>query len=75
MAASEPTHPEPLRMTAPDVKARLDAGEPATILDVRGQQAWEGSSVKIRGAVRVSPADFRVDPAWPRDRLTVAYCT
>jgi hypothetical protein len=62
-------------MNAPDVKARLDAGEPATFLDVRGQQAWEGSPFKIRGAIRVAPAEFRVDTAWPKDRLTVTYCT
>jgi hypothetical protein len=64
-----------LRISPADLKARLDVGEPVTILDTRGTQAWESSDVKVRGAVRADAHDFHVDPAWPQDRLTVAYCT
>lgn len=64
-----------LRMSADDLMARLDAGEPATILDVRSETAWEPSKEKVRGAVRVHPEHFSISPAWPRDQLTVLYCT
>jgi hypothetical protein len=44
-----------------------------TFLDVRGDKAWEASSNKIRGAIRVRMADWHIDPAWPKDRPTVVY--
>ena len=64
-----------LRISPADLKDRLEAGEPATILDTRNPHAWQSSDVKIRGAVRVDAHDLHVDPGWPKDRLTVAYCT
>lgn len=64
-----------LRIGPEDLRNRLEAGEQATILDVRNPQAWESSGEKIQGAVHVDPENFRADPVWPRDRLTVAYCT
>lgn len=66
---------ENVRINADDLKARLEAGEPVTILDVRGTRPWEESDIKIRSAIRVDPYQFRVDPSWPKDRLTVTYCT
>jgi hypothetical protein len=75
MAQSRSTVGRKLRIFREDVKARLVGGEALTVLDVRGEKAWESSGEKIRGAIRVSPEHFRVDPAWPKDRLTVAYCT
>ena len=62
-----------LRISPADLKTRLDAGEAATILDTRNPHAWQSSDVKIRGAIRVDAHDFRVDPAWPKDQLTVVY--
>ncbi len=61
------------RISAEDLKRRLEAGEPATILDVRNPVAWDSSAVKIRGAVRAELAHLHVDPGWPKDRLTVIY--
>ena len=43
---ANPTAPtaESLRIRPEDVKARLDAGESVTILDVRSPQAWQSSA-------------------------------
>jgi hypothetical protein len=64
-----------LRMDAKELKRRMDSGEPVTILDVRGPQAWDSADIKIRGAVRTPPDALPADPPWPKDRLTVAYFT
>jgi hypothetical protein len=60
-------------MSAQDLKSRLEAGEPATVLDVRGAKAWDSSNEKIRGAARVDPGHLQIDTRWPKDQLTVAY--
>ncbi len=63
-----------LKIDAAEVKERLEANEPLTILDVRGKAAWDSSAEKIRGAIRVDPEKpLRQDPGWPQDRLTVVY--
>jgi hypothetical protein len=67
--------PETLRIEPRDLKGRLDSGQPVTILDVRAPQAYDASAEKIAGDIRVSPDEFGIDAAWPKDRLTVAYCT
>jgi hypothetical protein len=61
------------RITAPDLKTRLQAGEPATILDARQDKAWDSSDVKIRGAFRIDANHFQINPNWPKNRLTVVY--
>ncbi len=63
-----------IRITVDDFKARLNSGEPVTVLDSRGEQAWQSSPVKIQGAHRW-PADLPGHASWPKNRLTVAYCT
>ena len=73
MTARQEPVTEELRISADDVKARLQSGVPVTMLDVRNDKAWETSPVKIRGAIRVRPADWHIDPSWPKDRLTVVY--
>jgi hypothetical protein len=60
-------------MSAGDVRKRQEAGEPTTFLDVRNPKAWESSPIKIVGAIRASADQFRIDPSWPKDRLTVVY--
>jgi hypothetical protein len=72
MAATTETQSVP-RVGVEDLKEWVDAGRPATILDARGSQAWDSTNVKIRGAIRVDPKAFRVDPAWPKDQMTVVY--
>jgi rhodanese-related sulfurtransferase len=66
---------ESARIDAADLKARMEASEPVTVIDVRGKEPWESSDIKVRGAIRVDPYHFRIDPSWPKDRLTVLYCT
>jgi rhodanese-related sulfurtransferase len=73
MATYATTTGQAARISPRELKSRMDAGEPATILDVRNPKAWDSSDVKIRGAVRVSPDQPMVDPPWPKDRLTVVY--
>ncbi len=67
---------EPDRITAEEVKTKLDLGEALTILDVRNPQAWSESEFKLPGAIRIplEELDARVDEI-PRDRPVVAYCT
>ena len=49
------------RITKEQLKERLDRGETPTILDVRLKYAYEHSTVKLPGAIRVSP--YTVDSA------------
>jgi hypothetical protein len=62
-----------LRIGADEVKARLKAGVPVTMLDVRNDKAWEATPVKIPGAIRIRPADWHIDASWPKGQLTVVY--
>lgn len=62
-----------LRISAPDLVARRQAGEPMTLIDVRAARAWDSSPEKLPGAVRADGHDFHIDPSWPKNRLTVAY--
>ena len=59
-----------LRINADEVNMRLEAGEPIAVLDARNREPWESSPVKVRGAIRWTG---RIDPSWPKDRLTVVY--
>jgi hypothetical protein len=43
------------------------------MLDVRNDRAWEATTVKVVGAVRIRPADWHIDPSWPIGQLTVVY--
>ena len=62
------------RMTKDELKALLD-GPDLTIIDVRHDQDWKGSDVKIKGAVREDPDDVQ---SWAnkyaKNKLIVLYC-
>ena len=73
MADQEPADVGDVRIRPENVKSRLESGESAIALDVRGWKAWESSDLKIRNALRADPERFRADPSWPRDRLLVVY--
>jgi hypothetical protein len=75
MAVSESGDAQPSRMSAEEVAARLEEGEPVTVLDARSPQAWGESRLKVRGAIRIDRDHLALDPSWPKDRLTVVYCT
>jgi hypothetical protein len=64
---------EAYRVSARDVLGWIAAGQPVTVLDDRSSAAYEGSRERIRGDVHVDHDDFRIDPSWPRDRITVVY--
>jgi len=66
---------ETIRLTPEELQERTQAGESALFLDVRGTVPWQESAEKIRGAIRVDPYRFQIDPSWQRDQLTVLYCT
>lgn len=63
------------RISKEELKQRLDAADPArlpVIIDVRLKYPYEHSTVKLPGAIRISPK--ALDPsALPRDREIVAY--
>lgn len=73
MTTSSQTAVRSIRMSANDFKARREASESVTVLDVRSQKAWDASPVKIPGAIRAQPDKLRIDSSWPKDRLTVVY--
>jgi rhodanese-related sulfurtransferase len=73
MATTSQTATQSLRMSPEDAKRRLEKDEAATILDARNPNAWDTSNVKMRGAIRVDPNRPHIDPAWPKDRLTLVY--
>jgi hypothetical protein len=75
MSAPHNVSTKPFRVSAEDVLGWLASGEPVTILDDRAQPAYEASRERIRGEFRVDHYHFRIDPSWPRERITVAYCT
>ena len=67
---------EATRVTAEEVKERMDRGEPLVFIDARNPQAWGEAETKLPGAIRV-PAD-EVEQHLkeiPRDRAVITYCT
>jgi hypothetical protein len=73
MASTTSTAGQGIRIRPEDLKARMEAGEPVTVLDVRNPTAWGTSRHKVRGAVRENPGQLQVDPSWPKGQLTVVY--
>ena len=68
--------PEAPRITADELKRRMDSGEDFTVIDVRNPQAWGQSDTMIPEAIRVPLDDFeRHLSQIPKDRPIVAYCT
>lgn len=64
------------KISAHEVKAKVDRGDPLVFIDARSPESWETSKVKLPGAIRV-PADqvehhLRDIPA---NRLIISYCT
>jgi rhodanese-related sulfurtransferase len=64
------------RVTADEVKARLDRGEPLVFLDTRNPTAWGEADSQLPGAIRM-PADEveQHREEIPRDRAVITYCT
>jgi hypothetical protein len=65
------------RITVQELKAKMDRGEDIVILDVRLGSEYEGSKIKIKGAIRI-PVFQLEDNRYkelPRDKDIIAYCT
>lgn len=67
---------EVTRVTAEEVKARMDRGEEFTFLDARNPQAWSEADKKLPGALRVPASEIEqhLDEI-PHDRTIISYCT
>ena len=67
---------EATRVTADEVKERMNRGEQFTFIDTRNPKAWGEAQTKLPDAIRV-PAD-EVEhhlSEIPRDRTAITYCT
>ena len=66
----------PTRITVEEAKSRMDRGEPLTFIDARNPDAWEKTSVKLPGAIRIPAAetDKHLNEI-PGDRAILTYCT
>jgi rhodanese-related sulfurtransferase len=65
-----------LRITKEDLKAKLDGDDAAkpVLVDARLKYPWEHSSMKLPGAVRVTPNAVTA-AGLPKDRDVVVYCS
>ena len=65
-----PNVPVP-RISKEELKQRLDTGSPVAIVDARLKYPYEHSTVRLPGAIRLSPDG--PGPPLPRDREIVVY--
>jgi rhodanese-related sulfurtransferase len=64
------------KITADELKRRMQAGEDFTVLDVRNPQAWAESDVMAKGAIRVPLDGFeQYLSRIPKSKPIVTYCT
>lgn len=64
------------RISAPEVKERLDRGEELVIVDLRSDLSYQIEGVKIPGALHIPPKEFEArSQEIPRGRPIVMYCT
>jgi rhodanese-related sulfurtransferase len=72
----DPAQPAKDRITIHQLKKKLDAKEEIIILDVRSRTAYLGSTVKIKGAVRMLPEQIEERRhELPKDKEIIIYCT
>ena len=65
-----------LRISAEELRRRMEAGEEFTIVDVRNPRAWAEATDMAAGAIRVAldDADEAIGRI-PRNKPIVTYCT
>ncbi|MGD0220792.1 MAG: VTT domain-containing protein [Terriglobia bacterium] len=64
------------RISAPELKERLERGDAIVIVDLRHDLSYHGDGVKVAGALWIPPDDFAKRFAEiPRGRPVVMYCT
>ncbi len=59
---------------SPEVLKALIGNADVTVIDVRRGGDYEGSSTKIKGAVRESEKDISWASKYPKDKILVLYC-
>jgi len=68
--------PDAPRITADDLKRRVEAGQDFVFIDTRNPQAWAESGDKAAGALRIPLDDLEKHlPNLPKSKPIVAYCT
>ncbi len=64
------------RITAEELKRRIDSGEDFTMIDVRNLAAWAQSDTMMPGAIRIPLDELQQHlNRIPKRRPVVAYCT
>ncbi len=64
------------RISASELRKRMNAGEHFVFIDTRNPQAWGESDSEIPGALRIPVAEAEQHIAeLPRNKPIVAYCT
>jgi predicted sulfurtransferase len=64
------------RITVQELKAMTDKGEDLVVVDVRTGRDYEGSKIKIKGAVRISIVQMEERyRELPKDKEIITYCT
>lgn len=72
---SDGQKPKRIRISLKDAKHLYDEGN-ITVLDVVDTETYNELSYKVKGAVRISPEDFKEEyTQLPKGRLVLAYCT
>jgi rhodanese-related sulfurtransferase len=72
----EPAKPAEIeRITAEELKLKLEKNEPVTIIDARSKSSYGPSDKKIKGAIRVAEENVAArSKDIPRDKEVVIYC-
>ena len=64
------------RITVQELKAKIDKGEDLVVVDVRTGKDYEGSRIKIKGAVRIPIVQLEERyKELPMDKEIITYCT
>lgn len=67
---------EATRITADEVKERMDRGEEFAFVDTRNPQAWAQADRKLPNAIRVPAGELEQHlNEIPKDRTVITYCT
>ena len=63
------------RITAEELKKKIDAGEELVIVDLRHSVDFEANPETIPGAVHLDAQNLQKSDSLPRDREVILYCT
>jgi rhodanese-related sulfurtransferase len=67
---------EPTKLTAAEVKGRMDRGERFAFVDARGLNEWSKSDSRLPGAIRLTASEVEEHlKEIPQGRTIIAYCT